>query len=180
MTRDAAVGGSGTLTGAIGAGGGGNPAPRWFRPSDSGLALCQSRAMGTFEILEHTADVGILARGDTVEEAFEQATLGLADIMGISQPGRGSPVAVEVAGDDLGSLLVDWLSEVLWLHDSRDALLGDVEVLSVQNGRAAGAVTLVPRGDAAVAGTQVKAITYHQLRVEKGPGGWTARVFVDV
>jgi SHS2 domain-containing protein len=149
-------------------------------PSDSGLALCQSRAMGTFEILEHTADVGILARGDTVEEVFEQATLGLADIMGISEPDRGSTVAVEVAGDDLGSLLVDWLSEVLWLHDSRDALLTNVEVLSVQTGRAVGAVTLAPRGGVDVVGTQVKAITYHQLAVEEGPNGWTARVFVDV
>lgn len=136
--------------------------------------------MGTFEILEHTADVGILARGDSVEEVFEQATLGLADIMGISQPDQGSPVAVEVSGDDLGSLLVDWLSEVLWLHDSRDAVVGHVEVLSVRSGRAVGAVTLAPRGGADVAGTQVKAITYHQLSVEKGPDGWTARVFVDV
>jgi SHS2 domain-containing protein len=136
--------------------------------------------MGAFEILEHTADVGILATGNTIEEVFHQATLGLADIMGISRPGEGSRVVVEVAGDDLGSLLVDWLSEVLWLHDSRDALLTNVEVLSVQNGRAVGAVALAPRGDADVAGTQVKAITYHQLAVEEGPDGWTARVFVDV
>jgi SHS2 domain-containing protein len=136
--------------------------------------------MGTFEILEHTADVGILARGATVEEVFEQAALGLADIMGISQPGRGSPVVVEVAGDDLGSLLVDWLSEVLWLHDSRDALITNVEVRAVQSGRAEGTVTFTPRGGADVAGTQVKAITYHQLAVEEGPDGWTGRVFVDV
>jgi SHS2 domain-containing protein len=136
--------------------------------------------MGTFEILEHTADVGILARGDTVEEVFEQATLGLTDILGISQPGRGGPVVVEVAGDDLGSLLVDWLSEVLWLHDSRDAFVTNVEVLSVKDGRAVGAVTLVPRRGADVTGTQVKAITYHQLAVEEVPDGWTARVFVDV
>jgi SHS2 domain-containing protein len=136
--------------------------------------------MGSFEILEHTADVGILATGDTIEEVFEQATLGLADIMGISQRGRGSATVVQVEADDLGSLLVDWLSEILWLHDSRDAVLTKVEVLSVENGRAVGAVALGPRGDAELAGTQVKAITYHQLAVEKGPDGWMARVFVDV
>jgi SHS2 domain-containing protein len=136
--------------------------------------------MARFEILEHTADVGILAAGDTIEDVFEQATWGLAHIMGIVRRGRGTQVAIDVAGDDLGSLLVDWLSEVLWLHDSRDAVLTDMDVRSVKDGRAVGAVMLAPRGDAEVEGTQVKAITYHQLAVEEGPDGWSARVFVDV
>jgi Archease protein family (MTH1598/TM1083) len=45
-----------------------------------------------FELLEHTADVGIRARGATLEEAFEQATLGLAEILGALAPGgSGGP-----------------------------------------------------------------------------------------
>jgi SHS2 domain-containing protein len=168
----------GDADGAIGAGGGGNPAPRWSR-AVSGRA-CQADPVGDFEILEHTADVGIRATGATIEEAFEQATWGLADIMGIARRGPGSTVAVQVSADDLGSLLVDWLSEFLWLHDSRDSLLAAVEVLAVEGGWARGALTLTPRGDEVVAGTQVKAVTYHQLAVEEGPDGWIARVFVDV
>ena len=43
--------------------------------------------MAGFELLEHTADVGIRARGATLEEAFEQATLGLAVVLGALMAG---------------------------------------------------------------------------------------------
>jgi SHS2 domain-containing protein len=135
----------------------------------------------TFEILEHTADVGIRARGATLEEVFEAATRGLADIAGLWSRDDGERTAIEVEAPDLGALLVDWLEEVLWLHDSRDVLFGAVQVDRVGGGRASGSLTLVPRAGAGIAGTQVKAITYHQLRVERvTDSGWVAEVYVDV
>jgi SHS2 domain-containing protein len=136
--------------------------------------------MAGFEILEHTADVGIRAEGGSLEELFEQATFGLASIMGIHSPGAGDGHDIEVASPDLGALLVDWLSEILWLHDSRDALLAGVDVLHVAESNAQGRVTLTPRSGREVEGTQVKAITYHQLDVAKIGPGWRAQVFVDV
>lgn len=136
--------------------------------------------MASFEILEHTADVGVGAEGATLSEVFEQATLGLADIMGIHAPGAGEELDIEVEAPDSGALLVDWLSEILWLHDSRDALLGGVEAVEVTETRARGRVTLVPRAGGDVEGTQVKAITYHQLEVEPAGSRWRAQVFVDV
>ena len=47
--------------------------------------------MAGVELLEHTADVGIRARGATLEEAFEQATLGLAEVLGALAPGAPDP-----------------------------------------------------------------------------------------
>lgn len=136
--------------------------------------------MTGFEILEHTADVGIRATGATIEDVFQQTTMGLVDIAGIAATGGGERVPIDLAADDDGALLVDWLSEVLWLHDSRDALIESVAVESVRDGRVWGFVTLVPRGDRAAEGTQVKAITYHRLRVEETTDGWLAEVYVDV
>jgi SHS2 domain-containing protein len=134
-----------------------------------------------YEILEHTADVGIRARGDSLEEVFEAATRGLADIAGIWSREDGEHTPIEVEAPDLAALLVDWLEEVLWLHDSRDVLLGAVDVDRVGGGRATGSLTLVPREGTGITGTQVKAITYHQLRVERTRGsGWVAEVYVDV
>jgi SHS2 domain-containing protein len=135
---------------------------------------------GRFEILEHTADVGVRAEGATLRDVFEQATLGLADIMGIYAPGAGDAEEIEVEAPDTGALLVDWLSEILWLHDSRDALLAGVEVVDVTETRARGRVVLVPRAGSQADGTQVKAITYHQLEVVENVSGWRAQVFVDV
>jgi SHS2 domain-containing protein len=136
--------------------------------------------MGAFEILEHTADVGVRATGSSVEEVFEQATIGLFTIVGVWRPDGGEPVDVTVEAPDLGALLVDWLSEVLYLHDTRDALVTGVKLEHVRDGRAIGSVLLAGRGDDEPTGTQVKAITYHQLEVDETSEGWTARFYVDV
>jgi SHS2 domain-containing protein len=144
--------------------------------------------MAGFELLAHTADVGVRARGATLEEVFEQATLGLAEVLGALAPGRESPggppdgvrVAVEVTAGDHGALLVDWLNEVLWLHEARQhAAVVAVRVDQVSSDRAAGSVTFSTTGPPAD-GTSVKAATYHQLRVGRDGGGWLAEVYLDV
>ena len=152
-----------------------------------------------FELLEHTADVGIRARGATLEEAFEQATLGLAEVQGALAPGpeEAGPgarvagpeeparesreaVAVQVSAADPGGLLVDWLNEVLWLTETRRAGVAGVRVERVGDGTASGSVVL-SSGGPAPDGTFVKAVTYHRLRVEPNPGGgWLVEVYLDV
>jgi SHS2 domain-containing protein len=136
--------------------------------------------MGRYEILEHTADVGLAVEGDSLTEVFEVATRGLAEISGLWRPGRGDRISVEVHANDLGSLLVDWLSEVLYLHDARRALIGGVEVTMVAGHAAAGAVAFAPFDEETIEGVQIKAVTYHQLSVEKKSDVWRARVFFDI
>ena len=133
-----------------------------------------------FELLEHTADVGIRARGASLEAAFEQATEGLAEVLGALAPGPGDPVAVEVSAGDPGGLLVDWLNEVLWLREVRQAAVAGARVDRVGDGTATGSVAL-SSGGPAPDGTFVKAATYHRLRVEPDPaGGWLVEVYLDV
>jgi SHS2 domain-containing protein len=136
---------------------------------------------GGFELLEHTADVGIRARGATMREAFEQATLGLAEVLGAWRPDEeGDRVPIALEGDDPGGLLVDWLNEVLYLHEVREAALAGVRVDRVGDGHLEGQVTLVPLGDRPAEGISVKAATYHHLRVEPENGGWLVEVYLDV
>jgi SHS2 domain-containing protein len=135
--------------------------------------------VGGYELLEHTADVGIRARGVSLEEAFEQVTLGLGEVLGALRPGDGEPVRVEVAAGDPAGLLVDWLNEVLWLREVRQAAIAGVRVERVGEDRATGSVAFSSAGPPPD-GTFVKAVTYHRLRVEPDPGGWLVEVYLDV
>jgi SHS2 domain-containing protein len=162
-------------------GGAGAPGPGAGTAAGAGRHRAAPRAEGGgFELLEHTADVGVRARGATLEAAFERATEGLAEVLGALRPGPGEPVTVEVSAPDPGGLLVDWLNEVLWLREVREAWLAGVRVDRVGDGTAAGSVTFASAGPAPD-GTFVKAVTYHRLRVEPDPeGGWLIEVYLDV
>ena len=138
-----------------------------------------SNRPGRFEILEHTADVGVRATASSAEGVFEQATRGLLDITGALASGSGEKITIEVEAGDLGALLVDWLEEVLYLQDARDSVIMDIDVETVEGGRAKGSVSIAPRAEQ-LEGTAVKAITYHQLRVEETDAGWEAVVYFDI
>ena len=138
-----------------------------------------SNRAGSFEILEHTADVGVRATASSAEGVFEQATRGLLDITGALVSGAGEEVPIEVQARDLGALLVDWLEEVLYLQDARDSVITDIDVETVEGDRAKGSVSIAPRTEQ-LEGTAVKAITYHQLRVEETDEGWVAVVYFDI
>ncbi len=134
-----------------------------------------------FEILEHTADVGIRARAGSLEELFEQATLGLLDIQGTWVPTEnGEPTTIELEAPDVEALLVDWLDEVIYIHDARDAMISDVTLQQVSASSARGSLSLVPRADRRPEGTAVKAATFHRLKVLQDGDEWLAEVYVDV
>ncbi|HZD68008.1 MAG TPA: archease [Actinomycetes bacterium] len=130
------------------------------------------------ELLEHTADLGVRASGATLEELFEQATMALAEVLGAWRPGPGEVLPMAVEAPDPGGLLVDWLNEVVYVQEVRGASLAAVEVERVGGGRAGGSLTLTPQPPSG--GIYVKAVTYHQLKVERRAGGWLAEVYLDV
>jgi SHS2 domain-containing protein len=130
-----------------------------------------------FEILEHTADVGFRAWGGTPAELFENAA---AALVSFAEPAgrRDLERTVELTAEDRESLLVAWLSEVLYLLDAGVMTPGWFQV------EEAGAERLRARiGGAAGPGQWrliVKAVTYHQLEVVERNGRWEASVYLDV
>ena len=135
-----------------------------------------------FEQIEHTADIGIEATGDTLAEAFENAACGMfsvmADIAGMS-PSRAIEVRVEA--DDLQCLLHAWLAELIYRFDAENVLPVEfkVEELTETSLTAKVGVRLFS-ADIEWIGPAIKAVTYHQLTVERTPGGWRTRVIFDV
>ena len=124
--------------------------------------------MSGFEIIEHTSDVGIRAWGDTIEEAFEQAALGMFSLMGdVNKVDMVGEARVVVENEDMEGLLVDWLSELLYLFDTERIFLGKFEVRIDGKYRLEGRV-YGERYDPEKhgMGIEIKAVTYHMLKVD--------------
>ena len=138
--------------------------------------------MERFRILEHPADIGFEAFGSTREEVFVNASRALSHlIVDLDSVESRTEVAVQVEGCDPASLLVNWLSELLYLNDAEGWLFSEFEVQRLNDyslrARARGEKFDRTRHRAKL---QVKAITYHQLELEKTAEGWHARVYVDI
>jgi len=133
-----------------------------------------------FEILEHTADVGLRLEGDTLEEAFQAAGEGFASLQGAWFPGVGEERKVEVRAVDNPGLLVAWINELLYMQEAEDAVFGGFDVKQVADGALQAVVRIAPRARRELEAVGVKAATYHRLRLERGSGGWTADVYLDV
>jgi SHS2 domain-containing protein len=132
------------------------------------------------ELLEHTADIGIRARGSTPEEAFAAAAEGLAELMGAWLPGEGHERKIEVEAADRPALLVAWVDELLFLRESEDAVFGGFDVDGVSEKRLRARVLVSARGDRDLEDAGIKAGTYHRLRVEPEGDAWLAQIYLDV
>jgi SHS2 domain-containing protein len=135
---------------------------------------------GAFEVLEHTADIGLRLTGGTLDEVFAAAAEGLATLEGSWFPGEGVEREVEVRGGDVAALLVAWLDELLYLRDAEDVVFGGFAVDEVDGGRLRARIRVAPREGRILDAAGVKAATYHRLRVDRANGGWVADVYLDV
>lgn len=144
--------------------------------------MAENLLMPPFRILEHTADIGFEAFGESREAVFGNAARALFHLiveLDSVEPREALPIKVE--SRDPAGLLVDWLSELLYLHDAEGWLFRDFTIDSLADN----ALAAVAHGETIDAARHqlkllVKAITYHQLALEHAPGGWRARVYVDI
>ena len=141
--------------------------------------------MEKYRILPHTADGKFRAFGATVEEAFAHAALATASFMwdwtGIEPT---ASFDIEVRGRDRKQLLYKYLEEIIVLFETRRFLLGSVEGLTIEGEAGGYRLRAVFRGGGLRPGTElfgdVKAITYHEMKIEEGGCGWTVQAVVDL
>lgn len=135
-----------------------------------------------FRILEHPADVGIEAWGRSTAAAFEHAARGLLSVL--ADCSTVEPTVrreVVVNGSDSENLLVRWLSELLYLFDGERFLPADLEIVALSE-NALRAIVLGERVDPGKHSlrSDVKAITYHQLRVKEEGDRCIVTVYLDI
>ncbi len=135
-----------------------------------------------FEIMEHTADVGIVAHGGSLAELFANAAAGMfavmADLEGVRQTEERR---IEVEARDREGLMVRWLTELLYYLDAEELLLSRfvVDEVSDTNLRArAFGERIDPQRHRLHFG--VKAVTRHMLEVAEEDGGYRAQLLFDI
>ena len=145
------------------------------------------RPLPMFEFFEHTADVGFRVQGETREIALSEAGRAFSSLIveNLDDVRPVESVRIELAEpaatpDALDYLLFDWLKELLYRFDAEHWLFAEFAVKVRPEG-----LTATIRGEPLDPGRhllshEVKAITYHELKVERVADEWLAEVIVDI
>lgn len=150
-----------------------------------------------YKFIPHPADTGIEIEAGTLSELFELAVAGFNATI-FEKPEEvenNEEYLIKVGGQDIKELMINFLTELLILIDSERFVAKEVEFLEVpgegqvwgpdSHNKKEKSLTVRLKGgkvDLEKMGfiTEIKAITYHQLQVEKKNGGWFGRVIFDI
>ncbi|MBM3790919.1 MAG: archease [Acidobacteria bacterium] len=140
------------------------------------------RPSGRFEYFDHAADLGIRAAASSVPELFVMAGRALMAWMGPAPPeGEISEHDLSLQADDLEDLLVRWLQELLYFFTQRHAYFIEAREITVDRVALQARLRCRHWDETDYERFQeVKAITYHKLRIAREESGWSAQVIVDV
>lgn len=142
--------------------------------------------MKKFEFLPHTADVYVQAYGKTLEEAFENTALGMQEVMvKIKNVKPKIRKHFILESEDEQSLLVDFLTQFLILHDAENLVFSKVKVKKIEktkNGLKLSAEAFGEPFDENKheQGTYVKAATYRDMEIEKSNKKVRIKVLLDI
>ena len=137
--------------------------------------------MKVIEELGHTADKGIHIEADTREELFEAAVTGMARMLK-EDSAKGKQLdlteKIEISAQDLTSLLIKFLSEVLTLSDIQNALFTELEIDLLQDHTLKGRIRGYREEHIE---EDIKAVTYHQADVRQTEDGrYQTNIIFDI
>ena len=135
-----------------------------------------------FQIIDHTADIGLIAYGETIQQLFSNAALGMFNLMiKTNHIAESTQHEIKLRSPDRESLLIDWLNELLFVYYTRHIVLirFNFELLSETTLKATcfGA-TLNPEKRTLL--REIKAATYHMLSIDETDSGYKAEVIFDI
>ncbi len=135
-----------------------------------------------YELIDHTADIGLKAYGKNLSEAFENAAKGMFDIItDNSEIESIGQYEIKLEAQDLEQLLVDWLSELLFLNTANNLVFGFFKVELDDKKTSLSARIFGEKYDISKhkIGSEIKAITYHMLEV-KNKRPYHVQVLFDI
>lgn len=137
---------------------------------------------GKYNVVDHTADIGIEVESKTLAGLFALSGCAMFDLMvGLSDVRPRQKAEVSLQADTHEELLITWLNELLFRADISGMFFSKFEVESVGGGLLKAAVWGEPYDEYRHSvDLLIKAATYHELAVSRSDRGWSARVIFDV
>jgi len=138
--------------------------------------------MEKYELIDHTADIGIKVRGKSVGELFENAAYAMFDLIAdLNRVKKREVLKVEIEGEGMDELLADWLRELLYKFNGERHLLKDFKIEEIDQkslkARVRGEKLDLSRHSLKM---EIKAVTYYGLEIKRTSEGWQAQVIFDV
>ena len=138
--------------------------------------------MKKYELIDHTADIGVKSYGKTLSEAFENVAKAMFDIItDNSEIESVGQYNIELESTDLEQLVVDFLSELLYLNSARNVVFGFFKVNLDEKKNFLSAVVFGEKFNLSKhkIGAEIKAVTYHMLEV-KNKKPYHVQVLFDI
>ena len=138
--------------------------------------------MKDYELIEHTADIGIRVRAKDVNELFKNAASAMFQI--IAEPKTpvilSSPeLPVKLNAESTEQLFVNWLNELLSLSATKELIFCNFKINKIEKNCLEASISGRPSDNFHI-NTEIKAATYHELKLEQKKSGWLAEVIFDV
>jgi SHS2 domain-containing protein len=134
------------------------------------------------DYIDHTGDAGILLRAENLRQLFERAAWGMFSVLtNVAEIRLVEETRIQVEANDLPALMLAWLSELNYRHVTEHRLFGKFEVSVISDQMVFAEVsgeTINP--DRHTIFTEIKAVTFHGLRLEKSDNGWEAQIIFDL
>ncbi|MDI6606278.1 MAG: archease [Candidatus Omnitrophota bacterium] len=138
--------------------------------------------MKNYEFIEHTADIGIRVKGDDLKALFTNAALAMFEIIAEKKtPAKTTLKSIKIKqqAENPEGLFINWLNELLSLSAARSLIFSDFKINILDNKN----LEAVANGEEISnfrVNTEIKAATYHQLKLKEEGGRWIAEVIFDV
>jgi len=136
----------------------------------------------SYQIVDHTADLGIIVKGVDEKDVFIRAAQAMTDLMVEGDISKKTVIKdVSLQGEDFPDLMVRWLGEILYLFDGEKLIVNSIEIKSISPIKLESTLTLSsfePEHHQVI--REIKAVTYHQISVDKTKDGWQARIIFDI
>ena len=139
--------------------------------------------MKPYEYLEHTADMGLLVRGNSLSELLTNAAQGLFETIAVVDTvDEIESVEIHLSAESVEELFVTWLDELIFQHETKEIFFKRAAVQQCSETEVSATVYGEPTNfEKHEVYTEIKSVTYHQLQVvQKSDGSWFAQVIFDL